>query len=130
MGSPCYQWRHYAAFIGKRVFLAREILDPLLINSEQVTVIPGNHDRYVNQQMVQIYLLNTLENFLARMKYMCLKLIRNGSLVGWDSAHPNDLRTAAGTVKDSTIQATEKLLKNFTRSDKLYCCKPFPFDIS
>ena len=29
--------------------LARKVLDPLLIKKDRVTVIPGNHDRYVNE---------------------------------------------------------------------------------
>ena len=34
----------------KEFSMAREILDPLLQQNDRVTVIPGNHDRYVNQQ--------------------------------------------------------------------------------
>ena len=30
--------------------LARETLDPLLIKSDRVTIIPGNHDRYIDLQ--------------------------------------------------------------------------------
>ncbi|GIT06696.1 MAG: hypothetical protein CM1200mP30_03260 [Pseudomonadota bacterium] len=111
--------------------LAREILDPLLVKTERVTVIPGNHDRYVYQQHgTDLFTKYFLGIFLVRMKFHVSKINQEWVLVGWDSAHPNDWRTAAGTVKSSTIRATEKLIDSFPPSDKLYSCQPLPFDIS
>ena len=110
----------------KEFSLAREILDPLLIKSERVTVIPGNHDRYINQHDGTDLFSKYFGEFFGKNEVHVSKINQKWVLVGWDSAHPNDLRTAAGTVKRSTIQATEKLLKNLPDQTNLIVVNHFP----
>ena len=110
----------------KEFSLAREILDPLLIKSERVTVIPGNHDRYFNQHDGTDLFTKYFGEFFGKNEIHVSEINQKWVLVGWDSAHPNDLRTAAGTVKSSTIQATEKLLKNSPDQTNFIVVNHFP----
>ena len=110
----------------KEFSLAREILDPLLIKSERVTVIPGNHDRYINQQDGKDLFYKYFGEFFGKDEIHVSKINQKWVLVGWDSAHPNDLRTAAGTVKSSTIRSTENLLHNFPDQTNFIVVNHFP----
>ena len=110
----------------KEFSLAREILDPLLIKSERVTVIPGNHDRYVYQQHGTDLFTKYFGEFFGTNEVHVSKINQEWVLVGWDSAHPNDWRTAAGTVKSSTIRATEKLIQNFSDQTNFIVVNHFP----
>ena len=106
--------------------LAREILDPLLVKTERVTVIPGNHDRYVYQQHGTDLFTKYFGDIFGTSELHVSKINQDWVLVGWDSAHPNDLRTAAGTVKNITIQATEKLLQNFPDQTNFIVVNHYP----
>ena len=110
----------------KEFSLAREILDPLLIKSERVTVIPGNHDRYINQHDGTDLFTKYFGEFFGKNEIHVSEINQKWVLVGWDSAHPNDLRTAAGTVKNITIQATEKLLQNFPDQTNFIVVNHYP----
>ena len=110
----------------KEFSLAREILDPLLIKSERVTVIPGNHDRYINQHDGTDLFTKYFGEFFGKNEIHVSEINQKWVLVGWDSAHPNDLRTAAGTVKSSTIRATEKLLHNFPDQTNFIVVNHYP----
>ena len=110
----------------KEFSLAREILDPLLIKSERVTVIPGNHDRYINQHDGTDLFTKYFGEFFGKNEIHVSEINQKWILVGWDSAHPNDLRTAAGTVKNITIQATEKLLQNFPDQTNFIVVNHYP----
>ena len=106
--------------------LAREILDPLLVKTERVTVIPGNHDRYVYQQHGTDLFTKYFGDFFGTSELHVSKINQEWVLVGWDSAHPNDWRTAAGTVKSSTIRATEKLIESFSDQTNFIVVNHFP----
>ena len=110
----------------KEFSLAREILDPLLIKSERVTVIPGNHDRYINQHDGTDLFTKYFGEFFGKNEIHVSKINQKWVLVGWDSAHPNDLRTAAGTVKNTTIQASEKLIQNFPDQTNFIVVNHYP----
>ena len=110
----------------KEFSLAREILDPLLIKSERVTVIPGNHDRYINQHDGTDLFTKYFGEFFGKNEIHVSEINQKWVIVGWDSAHPNDLRTAAGTVKSTTIQATEKLLHNFPDQTNFIVVNHYP----
>ena len=110
----------------KEFSLAREILDPLLIKSERVTVIPGNHDRYINQHDGTDLFTKYFGEFFGKNEIHVSEINQKWVLVGWDSAHPNDLRTAAGTVKSSTIRATEKLIHSFSDQTNFIVVNHFP----
>ena len=54
------------------------------------------------------------------------KLNPDWVIVGWDSAHPNDWLSAAGTVRRSTIQATENLLRSFPEKTRFVIVNHYP----
>ena len=110
----------------KEFSLAREILDPLLQQNDRVTVVPGNHDRYVNQEQGQDLFSKYFREFFGSNEIHVSKINQKWVLVGWDSAHPNDLKTASGTVKSSTIRSTENLIKNFPDQTNLIVVNHFP----
>ena len=106
--------------------LAREILDPLLVKTERVSVIPGNHDRYdCNKHGTDLF-NKYFGDFFGTNELHVSKINQEWVLVGWDSAHPNDWRTAAGTVKSSTIRATEKLIDSFPDQTNFIVVNHYP----
>ena len=106
--------------------IAREILDPLLINKDHVTVIPGNHDRYNNEESGKDFFTKYFGEFFGTNEVHMSKINEEWSLFGWDSAHQNDFRTSSGTVKRSTILATENLIKKFPDRTKFIVVNHFP----
>ena len=110
----------------KEFSLAREVLDPLLQQNDRVTVVPGNHDRYVNQEQGKDLFSKYFGEFFGSNEIHVSKINQKWVLVGWDSAHPNDLKTASGTVKSSTIRSTENLIKNSPDHTNLIVVNHFP----
>ena len=82
---------------------ARETLEPLLQDPERVTIVPGNHDRYVRQPAGIDLFSQYFGEFFGSEEVHLRKLKGNWVIVGWDSAHPNDWLSAAGTVRRSTL---------------------------
>ncbi len=91
--------------------VARKVLDPLLTDPERVTIIPGNHDRYVSNLEEK----EGFEYFFG--EYFGTGIIhhrelKNGwRIIGWDSSHPNPWWSASGTVRRSTLLASEDLIR-------------------
>ena len=106
--------------------LARETLEPLLKDPERVTIIPGNHDRYVKQSGGKDYYQQYFGEFFGDGEIHVRKLNSDWVIVGWDSAHPNDWLTASGTVRRSTIQATENLLSSFPEKTRFIIVNHYP----
>ncbi|HBL54657.1 MAG TPA: metallophosphoesterase [Candidatus Lambdaproteobacteria bacterium] len=106
--------------------LARETLEPLLKDPERVTIIPGNHDRYVKHSAANDYYKQYFGEFFGDEEIHVCKLNSDWVIVGWDSAHPNDWLTAAGTVRRSTIRATEKLLLSFPEKTRFVIVNHYP----
>ena len=106
--------------------LARETLEPLLKDRERVTIIPGNHDRYVRQSGAKDYYKQYFGEFFGDEEIHVRKLNSDWVIVGWDSAHPNDWSTASGTVRRSTIQATENLLSSFPEKTRFIVVNHYP----
>ncbi len=106
--------------------LARETLGPLLKDRKRVTIIPGNHDRYVRQNKAKDYYKQHFGEFFGDEEIHVKKLNSDWVIVGWDSAHPNDLFTASGTVRRSTIQATENLLGNLPEKTRFIIVNHYP----
>tara|TARA_B100000945_G_scaffold308573_1_gene298429 strand:- start:824 stop:1657 length:834 start_codon:yes stop_codon:yes gene_type:complete len=110
----------------REFLLAREILDPLLVKKASVTVIPGNHDRYTNGQSDTDLFTKYFGEFFGKNEVHISEINEEWCLVGWDSAHYNDLRTSSGTVRKSTIMATENLIQNFPEQTKFIVVNHFP----
>ena len=110
----------------REFLLAREILDPLLKKKDNVTVIPGNHDRYCNEKSGKDLFTKYFGEFFGKNEVHMTKINKEWCIFGWDSAHSNDLRTSSGTVKNSTIMATENLIQNLPEHTKFLVVNHFP----
>ena len=110
----------------REFLLAREILDPLLKKKDNVTVIPGNHDRYSNEKSGKDLFTKYFGEFFGKNEVHMTKINKEWCIFGWDSAHSNDLRTSSGTVKNSTIMATENLIQNLPDHTKFLVVNHFP----
>ena len=106
--------------------LTRETLEPLLKDPERVTIIPGNHDRYIQQDEKPDLYKKYFGEFFGGKEIRVRKLNPDWVIVGWDSAHPNDWLSAAGTVRRSTIQATENLLRSFPEKTRFVIVNHYP----
>ena len=107
-------------------FLARETLDPLLKDKSRVTIIPGNHDRYVLQNFSTDLFMKYFGEFFGSSEIHFRKLKSRWVIIGWDSVHPNDWLSAAGTVRVSTIRATEKIIKSFPKNTRFIIVNHYP----
>ena len=105
---------------------AREILDPLLTDPQRVTIIPGNHDRYVRQAAGDDLYNKYFGEFFGNSKIHLRSLKDDWMIVGWDSAHPNDWLSAAGTVRCSTLRATENLLGRYSAETRFIIVNHYP----
>ena len=110
----------------KDFLLARETLEPLLKDPERVTIIPGNHDRYIHYTSKTDYYKQYFGEFFGNEEIHVRNLNQEWVIVGWDSAHPNDWLTASGTVRRSTIQATENLLNSFPEKTRFIIANHYP----
>jgi len=105
---------------------ARKTLEPLLTDPERVTVIPGNHDRYVRQAAGTDLFSQYFGEFFGNKEIHVRKLNSDWVIIGWDSAHPNDWLSASGTVRRSTIQATADLLESCPEQTKFIIVNHYP----
>ena len=102
---------------------AREVLSPLLENPECVTVLPGNHDRYVAAaQFPEDRFQKHFGEFWTEGPLWAKALGEGWHLLGWDSTHPNDWWSACGTVPQATIAATERHLSTLPDNAKVLLC--------
>ena len=106
--------------------VAREILEPLLEDKDRVTIVPGNHDRYSNQQHDKDLFAKYFGEFFGNSEIHVSKINHEWLIIGWDSAHSNDLRTSSGTVKNSTIRATEDLIQKVPDHTKCIVVNHYP----
>ncbi len=110
---------------------ARELLAPLLTRGAgRVTVIPGNHDRYVNDRA-------GLEGFADAFGEFCpahqghagmtvKPLCAGWWLCGWDSARPAGWFSAEGAVPEATLAATARWMETLPPDDKVVLVNHYP----
>ncbi|MBF0287288.1 MAG: metallophosphoesterase [SAR324 cluster bacterium] len=117
------QWDHLV-ISGDLTYLALEegfararcVLEPLLDIPEKVTIIPGNHDRYVEAACQPDLFEKTFSPFIFKGEASSngmgtQQLTEQWHLVSWDCTHPNDWLTASGTVRRKTMLATEAYIR-------------------
>ena len=107
-------------------FLARETLAPLLKNNSKVTIIPGNHDRYVSQSFTNDLFKKYFGNFFGKKEIHFHEINSDWYIIGWDSTHPNGWFSASGTVRRSTIMETEKIIRSFPKDKKFIIVNHYP----
>lgn len=106
--------------------LARETLEPLLKDKTKVTVIPGNHDRYINQNLCYDNFKKYFGEFFGNGEVHLRELNSEWAILGWDSAHPNDWFSAAGTVKRNTINVSENIIRSFPKNKRFMIVNHYP----
>ena len=105
---------------------ARQTLKPLLEHPQKVTVIPGNHDRYVKAACQPDFFWQYFGDCFVKSGIKTQKLTDEWHLIGWDSTHPNDWMTAAGTVTRETLLATESYIQAQSAQTRFILVNHYP----
>lgn len=93
--------------------LARQTLEPLLQDPQKVTIIPGNHDRYVASACQPDLFRNYFGEFFTEdTSVKFAPLTNDWHLIAWDCSHPNNWVTAAGTVSKSILLQSEAYIRS------------------
>ena len=91
--------------------LAHETLEPLLRRGEaRVTILPGNHDRYVADPETWAAYRARFGRFFGDADIVTRRLTDHWWLVGWDSTRATPPLNATGEVRRATLEATEAWL--------------------
>lgn len=107
--------------------LAREMLAPLLARgTEQVTVIPGNHDKYVAETAGGSAFEAHFGEFCRTAPAPPKQLSGNWWLAAWDSAQPAPWNSAEGRVTAETLLATETWLAGRPTGSQLIVANHYP----
>jgi len=91
---------------------ARKELDPLLQEKDRVSIVPGNHDRYVVDRDGKDFFGQYFRDFFGKDDIHHLDLACGWKLMGWDSSHPSPCFSASGTVEASILKQTESFMKS------------------
>ncbi len=110
----------------KEFQLAHEVLSPLLAEPEKVTVIPGNHDKYVSGACQPSLFHKYFGTYFTDTEIKTQHLFGKWHLIAWDSTHPNDWRTASGTVQRNTLLETENYIRQQAPSSRFIIANHYP----
>lgn len=107
--------------------LAREALGPLLVRgTEQVTIVPGNHDRYVPEPPGAGAFEAQFGAFAVQGDLRTRRLTEHWWLAAWDSAVPAPWDSAAGRVRPETLAATESWLAGLPAGAQVIVANHYP----
>ncbi len=107
--------------------LARRTLQPLLERGPgQVTILPGNHDRYVRQRPGADLFGAYFGEFFGPDEIATRALTARWHLVGWDSAQPTGPLDATGFVRPETLRATERWLEGLAPDARVIVANHYP----
>lgn len=109
----------------------RRILEPLLGIPEKVTIVPGNHDRYVAAACQPDLFQRTFDPFVFKGEMRSSgigtqQLTEQWHLISWDSTHPNNWITSSGTVRRETLLATEAYIQAQSASARFIITNHYP----
>jgi 3',5'-cyclic AMP phosphodiesterase CpdA len=90
---------------------ARMILRPLLENPERVSIVPGNHDYYVQGPNQSDNFQNYFGIFFGKNEIHTRPLNQDWHLIGWHSAMPTPWYSSSGRIQRSTLKATDEYVK-------------------
>lgn len=108
---------------------AREALAPLLARGpEAVTVVPGNHDRYVPEPPGNGAYEASFGDFAGGSVdgVATRRLTDRWWLVAWDSAAPAPWYAAEGTVRPETLAATDAFLAGLPAGAQVILANHYP----
>ena len=107
--------------------LARRMLAPLLERGvDRVTVLPGNHDRYVAEPGGADYFRDYFGEFFGPGEISTRKLNGKWRLAAWDSSAPTQPFKASGSVRQQTLRATERWLAELPAGTKVILANHYP----
>ncbi|MCZ6842172.1 MAG: metallophosphoesterase [SAR324 cluster bacterium] len=107
--------------------LARRMLEPLLARGkDRVTILPGNHDRYVAEPGGRDIFRAYFEEFFGEGEIATRKLSQTWRLAAWDSALPTPLFQATGRVRRETLDATERWLGGLPEGARVVLANHYP----
>ena len=107
--------------------LARRALAPLLARGqEMVTVLPGNHDRYVAEPGGQDYFRAYFGEYFGEGEIATRDLTPVWRLAAWDSTAPTRAFKATGQVSHTTLQATEAWLAGLPSQCRVILANHYP----
>ncbi len=105
--------------------LARRVLEPLLARgAERVTVLPGNHDRYVAQP--RDHFRAYFGEFFGEGEIATKALTPRWHLAAWDSTEPTPPFMATGRVRAETLKATEHWLAGLPEEARVILANHYP----
>ena len=91
--------------------LAKMVLAPLLRRgADKVTVLPGNHDRYVPETPGKGAFESAFGEFSQNRGLLTRRLTPHWWMACWDSAQPAGWLSASGRVLPETLEATDEWL--------------------
>lgn len=106
---------------------ARSILNPLLARGHQrVTLMPGNHDRYVPEPKGQGAFEAVFSEFIPQGEIATRQLTEHWWMVAWDSARPAPWLSAAGHVRPETLSATAAWMKGLPTDAQVIVANHYP----
>jgi len=107
--------------------LARKMLQPLLERGrERVTLLPGNHDRYVPESPGKGAFEAVFPEFASEGDIATRQLTERWWLVVWDSAIPAPWLSAAGRVRPETLRATSEWLASLPTGARVIVANHYP----
>lgn len=107
--------------------LARRVLEPLLARgAENVTVLPGNHDRYVVEPGGEDHFQHYFGEFFGGGKIYTRRLNGRWHLAAWDSTMPTLPFKATGRVRPETLEATANWLAGLPSKARVILANHYP----
>ncbi|MCH8841410.1 MAG: metallophosphoesterase [SAR324 cluster bacterium] len=107
--------------------LAHETLAPLLQGgAERVTILPGNHDRYVADPESWAAYRARFGRFFGDSDIVTRRLTDIWWLVGWDSTRATPPLNATGEVRRETFEATEAWMATLPANARVVVANHYP----
>ncbi len=107
--------------------LAHDILEPLLEGgAERVTVVPGNHDRYVDDPGARAAFRRYFGGFSGEGEIATKQLTERWWLAAWDSTRVTRAFDATGRVRAETLAATERWLAGLPADARVAIANHYP----
>lgn len=107
--------------------LARKVLEPLLERGpEAVTVLPGNHDRYVREPGGAGTFEEYFGEYAGQGELRTRQLTEHWWLAAWDSAEPAGWSSAAGRVRQETLTATDTWMAGLPAGARVIVANHYP----
>jgi 3',5'-cyclic AMP phosphodiesterase CpdA len=104
-----------------------ETLAPLLARGpDAVTVLPGNHDRYVDDPAARAAYARYFGPYFGPGEIATKRLTERWWLAGWDSTRPTPVLDATGLVREETLAETDRWMLGLPRDARVIVANHYP----